>query len=51
MPATPPPMDPNDPALFNGSGMEFESIDDMPWDQDGMDDDSYRDPFSEDHPE
>ncbi len=51
MPTTPPPMDPNDPALFNGSGMEFESIDDMPWDQDGMDDDSYRDPFSEDHPE
>lgn len=38
------PIPQDDPALFRGNGMEFESLDAMPWEAEGMDEDTYHDP-------
>lgn len=42
-----PSVQADDPALFTGNGMEFESLDEMPWDSDGMDADDYQDPYGD----
>ncbi len=38
------PIPEDDPALFRGNGMEFESLDEVPWEAEGMDEDTYHDP-------